>query len=105
MSYDRYKKFRVNGQVSIPPTVNIPVKSTDYYVEYKRGISRLDLISYDYYGDPNYDWLILMANPDVADMEFEIPDGEIIRVPYPLDITMENYNAEIDKYAILYGLN
>ena len=33
--------------------------NVDEYVQYELNKSRLDLISYDYYGDANYDWLIM----------------------------------------------
>lgn len=105
MGYDRYKRFRVNGQVSVPCGVKIAPKSTDMFETYQRGSSRLDLISYDYYGDPSYGWLILMANPELPSMEFEIPNGTILRIPYPLDITLENFNRQIDRQETLYGIN
>ena len=105
MSYDRYTKMRINGKVNIPPTVKIPVKSTDFYETYRLGISRLDLISYDYYGDPGYDWLILLANPSLPDLEYNIPDGTVIRIPYPLDMTLDMYNTQLNKLETLYGLN
>lgn len=105
MSYDRYNRFRTNGKVSIPPFIKIPKKSTDFFETYKRGITRLDLVSYDYYGDPNYDWLILMANPELGNLEFEIPDGATIRIPFPLGLTFENYAEQIERYKKLYGDN
>ena len=105
MSYDRYNRFRSNGGVCVPPGITIPKKSTDFYETYVRGITRLDLVSYDYYGDPGYDWLILMANPDLGNMEFEIPDGAVIRIPFPLNLTLENYANQIERYIILYGAN
>ena len=98
MSYDRYRKMRISGKVGILPMVNIDPKSTDFFEEYKQGITRLDNVSYDYYGDANYDWLILMANPSLGNMEFEIPDGSTLRIPYPLDITLENFNNNLTKY-------
>ena len=105
MSYDRYSRFRTDGDVSIPPFVKITPKNTDYFETYKRGFTRLDLLSYDYYGDPNYDWLILMANPNLGALEFEIPDGAQVRIPYPLSTTLEGYNSEIERQMVLYGIN
>ena len=101
MSYDRYKRFRKNGKVEIPPFVKIVEKSPDYFETYRKGSSRLDLISYDYYGDPGYDWLILMANASIANLEFEIPDNSVLRIPYPLDLTLENFNEQINRYETL----
>ena len=62
--YDRYSKFRQNGTILHVPFIPIPVRSTDYYTYYEVGKTRLDLVSYQYYGDANYDWLILQANPE-----------------------------------------
>lgn len=105
MGYDRYKKFRMNGKVYIPPFIKIYPKSTDFFEEYHRGYTRLDIVSNNYYGDPNYDWLILMANPELGNMEFEIPDGAMLRIPYPLAQTLEAYGQEVEKYYSLYGIN
>lgn len=105
MAYDRYKAFRTDGKVYVPPFIKIKPKSSDFFEEYHRGVTRLDLVSSDYYGDPNYDWLILMANPDLGNLEFEIPDGAMIRIPYPLGITLENFNDQIEKYYKLYGID
>ena len=105
MGYDRYNRFRFDGDVVIPPSVKIPVKSTDFYETYRRGYTRFDILSYNYYGDPNYDWLILMANPSLCGLEFEIEDGSEVRIPYPLSTTLENYNAQIERHQNLYGVN
>lgn len=105
MSYDRYSRFRVNGKIYVPYQVKISPKQSDYFEVYNRGISRLDLISNDYYGDPGYDWLILMANPELPDLEYLIPNGSVLRIPYPLDLTLENFNEQINKQETLYGIN
>ena len=105
MSYDRYKRYRVNGKVLFPGVMKVEPKSTDFFEIYEAGRSRLDKISFDYYGDANYDWLILMANPEIDGLEFNIPDGYELRIPYPLNITLENLNNLIDRYNILYGID
>lgn len=105
MSYDRYNRFRTDGKISVPPYVKIEPKSSDFFETYVRGVTRLDLVSYDYYGDPGYDWLILMANPELGNLEFEIPDGSKMRIPYPLGLTLENYANQIERYIRLYGQN
>lgn len=102
MSYDRYARFRDNGSIGIPPMVPIPKKDTDYYEIWYRGNSRLDLLSYEYYGDTDYEWLILMANPEVSGMEFEIPDGTELRIPYPLDVTINDYEKYLEYYRKVY---
>lgn len=103
MTYSRYNKFVDNGSFLIVPSIKIPVKSSDYYEIYRQGVSRLDNISYKYYGNPNYEWLIMMANPEYGSMEFDIPNGSYIRIPYPLNVTIDNYNKMIDNYRELYG--
>ena len=102
MSYDRYSKFRRNGKIGIVPRIEIPVSESDYYEVYTRGMSRLDNISYKYYGDPNYDWLIMLANPEYGSMEYNIPNGSEIRIPYPLMNAIQIYNASVDNYNRLY---
>ena len=39
-----------------------------------------------------------MANPELGNLEFEIPDGALVRIPYPLAMTLENYNEQIEKF-------
>lgn len=100
--FDRYSQFRSeDGSVGMVPFIAIPVKSTDYYVRYTKGRTRLDVLSADYYGDPNYGWLILQANPSVGSVEFTIKDGEILRIPYPLDATLVDYKTAINDYQKL----
>ena len=104
-TYNRYSRFLVNGQYKIVPSIPIPEKSTDYMEIYEQGKTRLDLISYKYYGDANYDWLIMMANPQYGSMEFDIPNGTVLRIPYPLNTTLELYNKAVDRYNELYQGN
>lgn len=102
MSYDRYSKVRMNGKIGIIPYIEIPKTSSDYYEVYKRGQTRLDNLSYEYYQDCNYDWLIMLANPEYGSMEFNIPDGSQIRIPYPLKNILQYYSNAIDNYNRLY---
>ncbi len=103
MTYDRYKQFRVNGIIQVVPGITLDHKDTDYFETYILGQSRLDIISNDYYGDPNYDWLIMLANPEYGSLEYKIPDGATIRIPYPLSATLENYNNKILMHKTLYN--
>ena len=104
-TYNRYSKFMGNGTMKMVPFITIPQKNTDKYTYYKTNVSRLDLISYQYYGDPNYGWLILQANPDAGSLEFLIEDNTKLRIPYPLESALQSYEDEIDKYDKLYGIN
>lgn len=103
MSHSRYKSFIENGTIHLVPFIPIPNKNTDYYEYYELGKTRLDLLSYKYYNDPNYDWLIMQANPEYGSLEFNIPNKSLLRIPYPLDITMSTYYSDIKKYKELYG--
>lgn len=101
-TYDRYSNFRIDGQFKIVPFIDIPVKSTDFYETYKKNITRLDILSYEYYGDANYAWLILQANPEYGSMEYDIPDAATLRIPYPLNDTLTRYNEAVEEYYRLY---
>lgn len=100
-TYDRYDLFRKDGKIEIVPFIKIPKKSSDINIVYKKNETRLDLVSYKYYGNPDYAWLIMQANPSLGSMEYDIPDGSTIRVPYPLDLTIENYIMAVNQYKIL----
>lgn len=102
MSYDRYSMFRKDGKIGTVPFGKIPAKSTDYFEVYEKGKTRLDILSYDYYKDSGYAWLILQANPQYGSMEFEIPDKSVLRIPYPLSKSIEDYEQSIKDYNTLY---
>lgn len=102
MAYDRYYKFRGEKSVGRVPGISVPVQDSDYYVTYDRTKMRLDILSYDVYQDPSYDWLILQANTDITPFEFMIPNGARIRVPYPLDSALKLYERELDNYRKYY---
>ena len=105
MAHSRYKTFIVDGSYRKVPLIEIPVNSTDIYVEYRVGRTRFDLLSYQYYGDANYGWLILQANPHIGSLEFRVEDGVRIRIPYPLESAIQGYESNISKYDKLYGLD
>ena len=96
--YDRYSKFRIDNEIKMVPFIEIPVHAQDIYIEYHKGSTRMDKLSSDYYGNPNYGWLILQANPEYGSMEFEIPDGVTIRIPFPLEVAITEYKEGIDTY-------
>lgn len=98
MSYDRYNRFRINGDTLFSPFIPIPVRESDYYEIYEKGKTRFDILSYRYYRDPDYAWLIMQANPQYGSLEFNIPDGVELRIPYPLDTTINDYQKSIEEY-------
>lgn len=98
MAFDRYSQFRDGNTINIVPFAEVPVKSTDRYEIYRKGKTRLDLLSYQYYESPDYAWLIMQANPEYGSMEFAIPDGSEIRIPYPLSASIDDYQKEVENY-------
>lgn len=105
MGYNRYSKFVQNGVMKLTPFIKIPKRSSDQYIYYEANKTRLDLVSFQYYGDANYDWLIMQANAEYAPYEFMIPNGAQIRIPYPLDVVLIQYDKDIEEYKTLYGLD
>lgn len=98
--YDRYSKFRGDGVVKIVPGIKIDNCGTDIFLLYDKSKMRLDTLSYKYYGDPNYGWLILQANQHLPSLEYIIPDGVVFRIPYPLSSATKRYEDAINNYNI-----
>ena len=101
--YNRYDEFTINGDFKIIPNIEIPIKKTDKYVFYKKNKTRLDKISQETYGSPLFGWLILMANPLAGGIEFEIPDNFVLRLPFPLLNTLQDYKRGVELYKLYYG--
>jgi len=100
--FDRYEKFRLNGEVSTLPFINLTPKPTDKRVVYKLGETRLDKLSQMYYNNPYHGFLIMLANPEYGGLEFDINDGDIIRIPFPFNETLEDYNNQVEIFKKLY---
>lgn len=101
--YNRYQLFIDEEQHKIVPGVEIPNKSTDKFVVYKKGKDRLDKMSQEYYNTPLFGWLILLANPSLGSIEFEIPDNAKIRIPFPLINSLQDYKRNVELYKLYYG--
>ena len=95
--YDRYCSFRQEGKIRLIPNLKIEKDGGDLYIKYDKSKMRLDSLSYKYYGDPNYGWLIMLANPKLGSMEFEIPDASIMRIPYPLSSAITRYENDVKR--------
>lgn len=93
--YDRYKNFRIDGQIMKVPFTKIDYASTDLFLIFDKSKMRMDTLSYKYYGDANYGWLLMMANPQFGSMEFDIPDKVSFRIPYPLQSALNRYEEEV----------
>jgi len=101
--FDRYQFFIDEGNFKIVPGIELPIKGSDKYLNYKKGKTRLDKVSQDYYGTPVFGWLILQANPQASSIEFEIPDNFILRVPFPLTSSLQDYKRGVELYKLYYG--
>lgn len=101
--FDRYKDFRTNGEVKPLPRIIIEALGSDKTYVYKQGQTRLDILSEKYYNNPYHGYLIMLANPQFGGMEFDIPDNEIIRIPFPFESALERYNAAVKLHKTLNG--
>lgn len=101
--FDRYKEFKINGQVKPVPGIFLDPKPTDKRVVYNSKDTRLDILSNQYYNNPYHGFLILAANPQFGGLEFMIPENEIIRVPFPFKESVDQYVQKIRRYKDLYG--
>ena len=96
--YDRYSILRnSDSSITSSPFVKIPVNDSDKYENWNTNFSRMDKLSLKYYGNPFYDFLILLANPDIIS-EFDIEDNTLIRIPFPLEKVKSDYEALIKSY-------
>lgn len=101
--FDRYQYFIDNGEFKIVPGLEIPIKATDRYYQFKKNKDRLDKISQEFYGSPTFGWLIMMANPSSGLNEFEIKDNFTLRIPFPLVSTLQDYKRAVELYNLYYG--
>ena len=101
--YNRYNGFIVNGSQTVVPYVEITSKPSDKNYIYKVGRSRMDKISQQYYGSPTFGWLIMMGNPIYGGQEWNIPDGTILTIPFPLVASLQDYKNQLDNHFFYYG--
>lgn len=101
--YDRYGIFNVDGKVKPLPFIPLDEKSTDIIVTTKKN-TRFDILSQKYYGNGKHGWLILQANPSYGGLEFDIPVGTRIRIPFPFTQTLQEFQGKIKQHIDLYGL-
>ena len=92
--FNRYLPFLKNGKVKIVPFVKIRQKDSDKYIIFNKN-TRLDKISNEYYESPDFAWLILQANPEYGSIENFIPNGSVLRIPFPLSETLNFYLNDI----------
>ncbi len=63
----------------------------------------MDKLSQQYYGNPYHGWLIMLANPQYGGVEENIPDSEIIRIPFPFRDSLQQYITGVNTYEALNG--
>jgi hypothetical protein len=102
-TYNRYSDFLINGQQTVVPYINLPSKTTDKRYIYKVGQSRMDKVSQQYYNTPLFGWLILLGNPIYGGQEWNIPDGAILTIPFPLVASLQDYKNELENHFFYYG--
>lgn len=101
--YDRYKYFKEGDNWKLVKFCEIAWGNEDILIKFDKSTMRMDSLSYRYYNDPNYGWLILQANPHLPSMEFNIQDGAQIRIPYPLTSAIKRYEESIQRQLSLAG--
>ncbi len=101
--YDRYQRFKIDGGYQMIPFLKIKPKNSDKTVVYHSQRTRMDKLSQEYYDNPFHGWLIMMANPQYGGVEENIPDNEIIRIPFPFKDSLQQYIEAVNEYERLYG--
>lgn len=95
-----YKRYSIlendDGTTDSMPFVRISERPSDKYEYWNTSISRLDKLSDKYYGNPFYDFIILYANPEHLS-EFDIPDGTLIRIPFPIGQVKSEYESKLKR--------
>ena len=101
ITFDRYAQFKSNGKFEIIPFIKIKNKNSDRFIIFNKKTMRLDKLSFDYYNDSDFGWLIMQANPEYGSIENFIPNGVKLRIPYPLEETLNIYLKDINTYKEL----
>ena len=101
MPYQDYNRYTIlqndDGTTDQMPFITLPVNQSDKFEFWNTEFSRLDKLSQKYYGNPFYDFLILYCNPQYIN-EFDIDDGALIRIPFPLQKVKADYEAILTQY-------
>lgn len=101
MPYTDYKRYELlkkdDSTYENMPFVNLPQNPSDKFEYWNTDYSRMDKLSLKYYGNPFYDFLILYGNKIYLN-EFDIPDGALIRIPFPFDKVKADYEAALTAF-------
>ena len=94
MAVNFYDYLKRGNEIKNMPSITIDVRETDKYVSYNSKTTRIDRIVGDIYEDETLGRLVMWANPDYT-YEFDIPDGTVLRVPFPLDDVLDEVISKI----------
>jgi hypothetical protein len=70
---------------------NIPISSEDIFVITTTG-DRLDLLAYTYYQNPEYWWIISMANNNITKGSMFPQPGTQLRIPLNVNEVLRTFN-------------
>ncbi len=101
--YNRYHNMTNDGKPKPMPFIKLPNKSTDKFIKYEQGVTRFDKLSNQYYGNSLHGWLIMQGNAELGGLEFTIPEGTIIRIPFPFKKSLQDYENAVNRYLKLNG--
>ena len=92
-----------NGDVTPLPGITLEPMLNDKTEVYKKGITRLDKLSQKYYNNPYHGFLIMARNSQWGGLEFDIPDGETISIPFTFNNALKRYQDKVINHIKLYG--
>jgi hypothetical protein len=101
--FDRYGIYKVDGQVKPVPFIPLEEKPTDIVITTKE-TTRFDKLSQEYYANGKHGYLILQANPSYGGLEFDIPIGSSIRIPFPFRQSLQELTDKTNRHIELYGI-
>jgi outer membrane receptor protein involved in Fe transport len=95
-TYSKIVKTKDTNKNYLESTIYPKVKPSndDIYIISTES-DRLDLLAYTYYGDPNYWWIIAVAN-NLNDASFSIEPGKQLRIPGNINVVLNDF-AKINK--------
>jgi hypothetical protein len=45
----------------------------------------------------------MVANPEFGTEEWDIPDGSLVVIPFPLISSLQDYKGAVDNHFLYYG--
>ena len=91
-----YDFLKEGDSMADMPRVSISKRTTDRFLVYNKQKTRVDRMAETVYGDSSYYRLIMWANPEY-ELEFDIQDDVVLRIPYPLLDVLQEVQGQIEK--------